>query len=175
MRPIIGHRVRRWPHGGLIGALLSVLSLTGWFVPVGVAEADDAVLVQIIDTSAFSPPSPDPAGIAYLKLTSFQKTTSRDVDTALWKLHRQNMRSLIIDVRGNPGGLLTESVEVADKFVIDGTIVSTRGRSPREDFDYKAHRVGTWRVPLVVLIDSNSASASEICKVLNANDVHYEF
>lgn len=102
------------------------------------------------------------AGIAYLKLTSFQKTTSRDVDTALWSLHRQGMQSLIIDVRGNPGGLLTQSVEVADKFVMDGTIVSTRGRSPREDFDYKAHRTGTWRVSLVVLIDEDSASASEI-------------
>lgn len=102
------------------------------------------------------------AGIAYMKLTSFQKTTSRDVDTALWNLHRQGMQSLIVDVRGNPGGLLTQSVEIADKFVMDGTIVSTRGRSPREDFDYKAHRTGTWRMSLVVLIDGDSASASEI-------------
>lgn len=102
------------------------------------------------------------AGIAYMRLTSFQKTTSRDVDAALWSLLRQGMQSLIIDVRGNPGGLLTQSVEIADKFVTDGTIVSTRGRSPREDFDYKAHRTGTWRVSLVVLIDEDSASASEI-------------
>jgi len=101
-------------------------------------------------------------GIGYLKISSFQKTTSRDVDTALWSLHRQGMRTLVIDVRGNPGGLLTASVEVADKFVMNGVIVSTRGRSPREDFDYKAHTVGTWRVPLTVLIDGNSASASEI-------------
>jgi carboxyl-terminal processing protease len=72
------------------------------------------------------------------------------------------MRSLIIDLRGNPGGLLTAAVEVADKFVAAGTIVSTRGRSPREDFDYKAHDVGTWQSPLVVLIDGDSASASEI-------------
>ena len=103
------------------------------------------------------------SGIAYLKLTSFQKTTSRDIDAALWKLHRQGMKSLIIDVRGNPGGLLTQSVEIADKFVSEGTIVSTRGRSPREDFDYPAHRTGTWwNVALVVLIDKDSASASEI-------------
>ncbi len=101
-------------------------------------------------------------GIGYFRLTSFQKTTSRDVDEALWKLHRDGMRSLIVDVRGNPGGLLTASVEVSDKFVQEGTIVSTRGRSPNEDFDYKAHRVGTWRVPLIVLIDGDTASASEI-------------
>ncbi len=102
------------------------------------------------------------SGIGYMRLTSFQKTTTRDFDAALWKLHGQGMKSLIVDVRGNPGGLLTASVEVADKFVSSGTIVSTRGRSPREDYDYKAHVAGTWRVPLVVLIDGNSASASEI-------------
>jgi carboxyl-terminal processing protease len=101
-------------------------------------------------------------GIGYFRLTSFQKTTNRDVDAALWKLHQQGMRSLIVDVRGNPGGLLTASVEVADKFVSQGAIVSTRGRSSGEDFDYKAHAVGTWRVPLIVLIDGDSASASEI-------------
>lgn len=101
-------------------------------------------------------------GVGYLRLVSFQKTTSRDVDAALWKLHREGMRSLIIDVRSNPGGLLTASVEVADKFVAQGPIVATRGRSSGEDFDYKAHAVGTWQVPLVVLIDGDSASASEI-------------
>ena len=101
-------------------------------------------------------------GIGYFRLTSFQKTTSRDVDEALWRLHREGMRGLIIDLRGNPGGLLTASVEVADKFLSEGTIVSTRGRSARENFEYKAHRGGTWRVPLLVLIDHETASASEI-------------
>jgi carboxyl-terminal processing protease len=72
------------------------------------------------------------------------------------------MRSLVIDLRGNPGGLLTASVEVADKFIAEGGIVSTRGRSEQENFSYRAHRAGTWRVPLVVLIDGDSASASEI-------------
>ncbi|MGE3781052.1 MAG: S41 family peptidase, partial [Pirellulaceae bacterium] len=101
-------------------------------------------------------------GVGYMKVTSFQKTTSRDVDAALWKLHREGMRSLIVDVRGNPGGLLTSAVEIADKFLTEGTIVATRGRASGEDFDYKANLVGTWRVPLIVLIDGNSASASEI-------------
>jgi carboxyl-terminal processing protease len=105
----------------------------------------------------------DPAmGIAYLKLNCFQKTTVRDLDAALWRLHRAGMKSLIIDLQGNPGGLLTSSVEIVDKFVSEGTIVSTRGRNPHEDFTYAAHRAGTWRVPLIVLIDGDSASASEI-------------
>jgi carboxyl-terminal processing protease len=101
-------------------------------------------------------------GIAYIRIPAFQKTTARDLETALWDLHRQGMRSLILDLRGNPGGLLTASVEVADKFLTEGNIVSTRGRSPQEDFNYQAHYGGTWRVPLVVLIDGDSASASEI-------------
>lgn len=101
-------------------------------------------------------------GIGYVKLSCFQKTTSRDLDTAMWKLQREGMRSLIIDLRGNPGGLLTASVEVVDKFVDDGIIVSTRGRSSLEDYNYTAHKAGTWRVPLVLLIDGDSASASEI-------------
>ena len=100
--------------------------------------------------------------IAYVRIPTFQKTTSRDLEAALWDLHRKGMKSLILDLRGNPGGLLTSSVEVADKFLTQGNIVSTRGRSPQEDFNYQAHYGGTWRVPLVVLIDGDSASASEI-------------
>ncbi|MBW3597411.1 MAG: S41 family peptidase [Planctomycetes bacterium] len=101
-------------------------------------------------------------GVAYLRLPAFQKTTSRDLNEALWKLYREGMKSLIIDVRGNPGGLLDSSVEVADKFITEGKIVSTRGRNSREDSDRFANRYNTWRVPLVVLIDQDSASASEI-------------
>ncbi|TWU00184.1 putative CtpA-like serine protease [Botrimarina colliarenosi] len=101
-------------------------------------------------------------GVAYMRIPVFQKSTSRDVESALWDLHRQGMRTLVIDLRGNPGGLLTSAVELADKFVAQGNIVSTRGRSDGEDFDYRAHQAGTWRVPLVVLIDGDSASASEI-------------
>jgi carboxyl-terminal processing protease len=105
----------------------------------------------------------DPAtGVAYLKIPAFQKTTATDLEQALWDLHGKGMRSLVIDLRGNPGGLLTAAVEIADKFIADGGIVSTKGRSEQENFSYRAHRPGTWRVPLVVLIDGDSASASEI-------------
>ena len=100
--------------------------------------------------------------IGYIRLTNFQKKTLRDFDAALWKLHSQGMQSLIVDVRGNPGGLLSASVDVANRFVSNGVIVSTRGRNPIEDYTHKADYNNTWRVPLVVLIDENSASASEI-------------
>lgn len=102
------------------------------------------------------------AKVGYMKLSCFQKTTSNDVNSALWQLHQQGMQSLVMDLRGNPGGLLTAAVELADKFVERGVIVSTRGRNPTEDFSYSAQIGGTWRIPLVVMIDHDSASASEI-------------
>lgn len=100
--------------------------------------------------------------VGYLRLVSFQRGTSREIDDALWKLYHRGMKSLIIDVRGNPGGLLSAAVDIADKFVPEGTLVSTRGRSKQEDYDYTARRSSTWELPLVVLVDENSASASEI-------------
>jgi carboxyl-terminal processing protease len=105
---------------------------------------------------------PGAQGVGYLKLTCFQETTARDLDAALWELYRAGMRSLVIDVRGNPGGLLRSGVEAADLFIEHGVIVSTHGRNAHEDAAYAAHEAGTWRVPLVVLIDHESASAAEI-------------
>ncbi len=102
------------------------------------------------------------ADVGYIKLSNFQKTTLRDFDAALWRLQQQGMRSLIIDVRNNPGGLLNASVQIADRFINSGVIVSTRGRNPLENYVHQAKATGTWRVPLVVLVDEDSASASEI-------------
>ncbi len=101
-------------------------------------------------------------GIGYLKISSFQKTTAAELDDALWKLHRQGMRSLIMDLRGNPGGWLDAAVAVADRFLDSGGIVTTRGKNGIENQNYTAQPAGTWGVPLMVLIDGESASASEI-------------
>ena len=101
-------------------------------------------------------------GTAYLKVNSFQKTTVGELDAALFSLERQQMRSLIIDLRGNPGGWLDAAVAVADRFVDKGVIVSTRGKNGIENQNYTAINGGTWQMPLVVLIDGDSASASEI-------------
>ncbi len=105
----------------------------------------------------------DPAtGVAYLRISSFQKTTINELDRALWDLNRQGMKSLIIDLRGNPGGWLDASIAVADRFIAKGRIVSTRGKNGIENQNYMATTPGTWNVPLTVLIDKESASASEI-------------
>ncbi|MCC6123791.1 MAG: S41 family peptidase [Pirellulales bacterium] len=101
-------------------------------------------------------------GIGYFRITSFQKTTLRELDAALWKLHREGMQRLIIDVRNNPGGLLPAAVDVSDRFVERGVIVTTRGRSAQEDATYVARETNKWRIPLVVIVDQDSASAAEI-------------
>ena len=100
--------------------------------------------------------------IGYIKLDKFAESSSEEMDEALWSLHRQGMQSLILDLRGNPGGLLTAAIEISDKFLPSGTIVSTRGRTAEDNTQESATRPQTWKVPLVVLIDGNSASASEI-------------
>jgi len=101
-------------------------------------------------------------GIAYLQMTGFQQSTVAEMDQALNELSRQGMRSLIWDLRENPGGLLTAAIEVLDRFLEEGVIVSTRGRSADQNMTYSAHKPGTWNTRLVLLIDENSASASEI-------------
>lgn len=109
--------------------------------------------VQIVDAET---------GVGYLKLDRFAQSSSREIDEALWSLHRQGMKSLIFDVRGNPGGLLTAAIEISDKFLPCGTIVSTRGRLSSDNSSNEANLQQTWKVPLVVLVDGDSASASEI-------------
>ncbi|NQV24381.1 MAG: S41 family peptidase [Rhodopirellula sp.] len=100
--------------------------------------------------------------IGYIELAGFQKTTAAEMDDALATLGHSGMRALILDVRGNPGGLLTAAVAILDRFIEDGVLVSTKGRSGDQNWTYRAHRQGTLGIPLVLLTDGDSASASEI-------------
>ena len=98
-------------------------------------------------------------GIGYL-ITSFQKKTASDLDTVR-QLDAAGMRSLIIDLRGNPGGLLSAAVDVSDLFIDRGLVVATRGRSLKKIST--TLRVTLARhMPITLLIDNYSASSSEI-------------
>ena len=101
-------------------------------------------------------------GIGYLQLSGFQKTSAEEIDQAVDSLVRQGMRVLVIDLRGNPGGLLNVAVEIAERFIDSGLIVSTRGRAQGQTQELAANGRARWRMPLYILVDHDSASASEI-------------
>ena len=102
--------------------------------------------------------------VGYVKLRSFTRNCSNDLKNAILKLKEQSATSLILDLRGNPGGLLNESVKIANFFVNQGEdIVSTKGKIKSWEKVYTAtSKPIDTEIPLVVLIDQSSASASEI-------------
>lgn len=102
--------------------------------------------------------------IGYIKLNSFTQTASSEVRAAYDKLAAKGMKSLVLDLRGNGGGLLMEAVKIVNMFVKRGqTVVTTKGRIKEENRDYKTpDNPVNADIPLVVLIDEGSASASEI-------------
>ena len=116
-------------------------------------EVESVAQAKIVDPAA---------GVGYIQLTGFQKTSTEELDRAIAALQRQGMRYLVLDLRGNPGGLLNVAVEIADRFVDQGVIVSTRGRAPGQSQVYRAKPDKPYTMPLAVLIDHDSASASEI-------------
>ncbi|MHB1556307.1 MAG: S41 family peptidase [Isosphaeraceae bacterium] len=101
-------------------------------------------------------------GVGYLRLSGFQKSSTEELDAAIEALSRQGLRVLVIDLRGNPGGLLNVAVDMAGRFVDSGVIVSTRGRAQGQTQMLNAEGRARWRMPLFVLVDRDSASASEI-------------
>lgn len=107
-----------------------------------------------------------PEGVGYVALKSFQDRASVEVDRALDALTREaggTLRGLVLDLRNNPGGLLDEAVFVADEFLPEGVIVSTRGRDGTAQDEARAHAAGTRPgFPIVVLVNEYSASAAEI-------------
>lgn len=102
--------------------------------------------------------------VGYIKLNSFTQTASGDVKKAFVELKDKGMKQLVLDLRGNGGGLLIEAVKIVNMFVKQGqTVVSTKGRISDENRVYKTTETPLdLTIPLVVLIDEGSASASEI-------------
>ena len=110
-------------------------------------------------------------GYAYVRISAFQADTANDFGRQLDKLQIQvsadgsgkGLRGLVLDLRSNPGGLLTSAVQIADDLLDKGGIVSTRGRNPVADTSFNATPGDRMRgAPVVVLVDAGSASASEV-------------
>jgi carboxyl-terminal processing protease len=101
--------------------------------------------------------------IGYIRIVQFGEKTSDDLEVALDKLKGQGMQGLVLDLRGNPGGLLDQAVEVCQKFLPRGQlVVSTEGRLTNQRFVSKGHGDEVKNTPIVVLVNLGSASASEI-------------
>ena len=103
-------------------------------------------------------------GYGYIRIAQFQKRTGEDVKKSLTKLLKEpQLKGLVIDLRNNPGGILQASVDVAGLFMDGGTVVYTEGRLDNAEVNYKADAGdASDATPIVVLINSGSASASEI-------------
>ena len=141
----------------------SELSLTivreGADQPIELVIVRDIIQVQSVRSRVLE------EGYGYLRIAQFQVHTGRDVSKAITKLHKQDpdLKGLVIDLRNNPGGVLQASVEVADAFLDDGLIVYTEGRIKNSDLRYSAKPGDeSGGLPVVVLINDGSASASEI-------------
>lgn len=98
--------------------------------------------------------------IGYIRLTSFDKVTTDDFRNHLTELENKNIKGLVLDLRGNPGGLLNVSTEIADELLGEETIVYTQDKNGKRNYAYSDKDL--FDLPLVVLINQGSASASEI-------------
>ncbi|MBU0483884.1 MAG: S41 family peptidase [Proteobacteria bacterium] len=103
-------------------------------------------------------------GYAYIRITNFQSKTTNDFISALEELAKIGpIKGLIMDLRNNPGGLLAQSVKLADVFIDEGVIVSTKGRVTEQNTVYEARKDDTpHNFPIAILVNEGSASASEI-------------
>ena len=103
-------------------------------------------------------------GIGYIRISNFQSNTANDLSSALEILEKDGMlRGLIIDMRNNPGGLLSQAIEVSEQFLDSGVIVSTKGREKSHNIKASAHKNKNKReYPIIVLVNGGSASAAEI-------------
>jgi carboxyl-terminal processing protease len=104
-------------------------------------------------------------GYGYLRVTQFQERSDDDLEHAIKSLDKEfgGLQGVVLDLRNNPGGLLTQAVKISDMFLDGGLIVYTDGRLENQKQKYFAHKPGTYSdFPMVVLVNGGSASASEI-------------
>jgi carboxyl-terminal processing protease len=119
----------------------------------------ELIQVQSVKTGELEP------GIEYIRLRQFQEKTGQDVEAAIEKYNKgKKIQGLVLDLRNNPGGLLTSSVEVAEKFLESGKlVVYTEGRVRNQNMRFQAAGKRVWSdFPIIVLVNQGSASASEI-------------
>jgi carboxyl-terminal processing protease len=130
----------------------------GWTEPRDFEITREQIRVHSVRTQDLG------SGIAYIKLRQFQEQTPGDLAAALERFSKSGMKALLLDLRNNPGGLLTAAVEVTEEFIDDGKlVVYTEGRVRNQNMRFSAHAKKSYpTLPVVVLVNQGSASASEI-------------
>ncbi len=130
----------------------------GWDELKVITLKREVIPVQSVTAEFISP------GFVYARITNFQSHTTSDFKTKIAQLKKlHQIDGLILDLRNNPGGLLNQAISIADIFIDQGIIVSTKGRREDQNKVYTAHSKGDKKMyPLVVLVNEGSASASEI-------------
>ncbi len=139
--------------------VLVTMSREGSSKPLSFDLMRDEIPRPSVDLSFLARP-----GIGYIHVTQFMETTSREVGDALDKFAKQgDLHGVLIDLRGNPGGLLNEAVNMSDKFLEKGQIVvSQKGRAFPDQVYRAAHGEQGPKFPIVILVNRNTASAAEI-------------
>jgi C-terminal peptidase prc len=101
-------------------------------------------------------------GIGYIRIAHFQKGTPQEFDSALLRLRSEGLRALVLDLRGNPGGSFSAAVQVAERFLGQGVIVSTQGQLRGMTKTFTAQNPAVMDGPVIVLVDGETASAAEV-------------
>ena len=142
---------------GKVGAPIDLMIVRkGEMKPLPIHIIRDIIKIQSVYAKVIN------KNLLYIRVTSFDKKVVEDVAKEL-KKRKSMTKGIVLDLRNNPGGLLDQAVGLVDAFVDDGKIVSQKGRRKEETKTYSAHARNTLtHVPLVVLINGGSASASEI-------------
>ncbi len=141
------------------------LNRKGWDKPQAMTVTRALITIESVQSKLLA------SGVGYVRLKNFQGNTTRDLQTAIGELTEQarkggsvpGLKGLVLDLRGNPGGLLDQAIQVSDLFLSSGTIVSTVGLSDKLREEKRAHEDDEDDLfPIAVLVNAGSASASEI-------------
>lgn len=141
----------------------SIVQIT--IIRVGVKEPIVLEITrEVITETAVRYPTMLDEKTGYVRITDFNKTTTEELKEALKKLKEQGMEKLILDLRDNPGGILEQAIEVSSIFLKPNSlVVYTRGRDVSSVMEFKTKaKSSPYKVPLIILVNSGSASASEI-------------
>jgi carboxyl-terminal processing protease len=142
---------------GQVGTSVTIeVERYGFDEPIAIKLVREVIRVQSVRQTSID-------NLGYIRISQFSELTAEELDAALKTLSAQRVRGLILDLRDNPGGVLDGAVAVGNRFIESGVIVSTISRDPRQSRVYYASPASTvTHLPVVVLVNGNSASASEI-------------